>query len=189
MSKHKNTLTTGEAASYCGVNFRTIIRWIEKGRLKAYSLPGRGDKRIPVNSFIQFLRENQLPIPDELLVNHKRILIVEDQVEVASAIERILKRAGFETQIALDGFMAGSLLHFYKPRLMTLDLKMPGVNGHQVLKFARTQEHLAQLKILVLSAQPDDELQLAVTNGADMAMAKPFDNQELLNNVELLMQS
>ena len=50
----KNTLTTGEAAKYCGVNFRTVIRCIERGHLKAYKLPGRGDNRIPVKDCVRF---------------------------------------------------------------------------------------------------------------------------------------
>lgn len=61
----KDALTTGDVAKYCGVNFRTIIRWIEKGYLDAYKLPGRGDNRIPVASFVAFLRSNNMPVPEE----------------------------------------------------------------------------------------------------------------------------
>jgi excisionase family DNA binding protein len=50
----KQALTTGEAAKYCGVNFRTVIRWIERGHLDAYKLPGRGDNRIPVDTFVDY---------------------------------------------------------------------------------------------------------------------------------------
>ena len=55
----KRTLTTGEIANYCGVNFRTVIRWIQRGQLRAYQLPGRGDNRVEVHNFIAFLRENK----------------------------------------------------------------------------------------------------------------------------------
>ena len=61
----KQILTTGEIARYCGVNFRTVIRWIERGRLKAYQLPGRGDNRVTVEDFIDFLKVNSMPIPEE----------------------------------------------------------------------------------------------------------------------------
>ncbi|TNF38926.1 MAG: response regulator, partial [Gammaproteobacteria bacterium] len=40
------TLTTGDIARYCQVNFRSVIRWIERGLLKAHKLPGRGDNRV-----------------------------------------------------------------------------------------------------------------------------------------------
>lgn len=71
----KQVLTTGEAAKYCGVNFRTVIRWIDKGHLDAYKLPGRGDNRIPINSFVDFLRKNDMPVADELLSNDRRLLL------------------------------------------------------------------------------------------------------------------
>ena len=71
----KQALTTGEAAKYCGVNFRTVIRWIERGHLDAYKLPGRGDNRIPVDTFVDFLRQNDMPVPDELVADDRRLLL------------------------------------------------------------------------------------------------------------------
>ncbi len=123
-----DVLTTGEAAKFCGVNFRTIIRWIERGRLKAYKLPGRGDHRIVVKDFVLFLQENSMPVPAELAGVNKTVLIIEDQPEMASAIRRVLMRNGFEVDIARDGFSAGSILARKKPGLVTLDLKMPGMD-------------------------------------------------------------
>jgi two-component system, cell cycle sensor histidine kinase and response regulator CckA len=62
----KKVFTTGETAKWCGVNFRTVLRWIERGQLNAYRLPGkRGDFRITSDSLLTFLHENQMPIPDE----------------------------------------------------------------------------------------------------------------------------
>ncbi|ASP40977.1 hypothetical protein CHH28_17240 [Bacterioplanes sanyensis] len=69
--REKQALTTGEVAKFCGVNFRTVIRWIERGHLQAYKLPGRGDNRIPVNGFVEFLKDNHMPVPDELLLGAK----------------------------------------------------------------------------------------------------------------------
>ena len=42
----KEILTTGDIAKYCNVNFRTVVRWVERGLLKSHKLPGRGDNRI-----------------------------------------------------------------------------------------------------------------------------------------------
>jgi len=61
----KRTLTTGEIARYCGVNFRTVIRWIKRGYLNAFQLPGRGDNRVEVEDFLIFLKKNNIPIPEE----------------------------------------------------------------------------------------------------------------------------
>jgi excisionase family DNA binding protein len=62
----KRTLTTGEIAHYCGVNFRTVIRWIKRGYLNAFQLPGRGDNRVEVGDFLAFLERHNIPIPEEL---------------------------------------------------------------------------------------------------------------------------
>ncbi len=189
MKNKSNVLTTGEAAKYCDVNFRTVIRWIEKGYLKAYKLPGRGDKRIPVESFVEFLQENNMPIPRELQPKNKKVLIVEDLPEMAKAIERLLKRAGFETKIAHNGFEAGELLRRFHPALMTLDIRMPGLSGFDVLKYTKSQDDFKFLKIIVVSAQDEQQLKEAVDCGADLAIQKPFDNAKLLAAVsELLSQ-
>jgi len=63
----KQVLTTGEVAGYCGVNFRTVIRWIKRGYLTAFQLPGRGDNRVRVEDFVTFLEENRIPVPHEVL--------------------------------------------------------------------------------------------------------------------------
>ena len=57
----QRVLTTGEVARFCGVNFRTVLRWIERGQLVAYRLPGRGDHRIKMDDFLAFMAE-RLPI-------------------------------------------------------------------------------------------------------------------------------
>jgi len=182
-------LTTGEAAKYCGVNFRTVIRWIEKGRLKAYKLPGRGDHRIRIKDFIDFLVENQMPVPDELAqeLQAPLVLVVEDQLEMASAIRRVLRRAGFDVDVASDGFVAGHMLASNKPSLVTLDLKMPGMDGYEVLRFMREHIEYNNVKVLVVSAETEAGLQKALEFGADDVLAKPFDNDQLLEKIESLI--
>jgi len=106
---HKQILTTGEAAKYCGVHFRTVARWIDKGLLKAHKLPGRGDNRIQIADFIGFLQENDLPIPPELMNTYK-VLIVDDEPIMAKTIQRALRLKGYETQIVNNSFGAGTAM-------------------------------------------------------------------------------
>lgn len=180
LKNNKKTLTTGEAARYCEVNFRTIIRWIDKGYLDAYKLPGRGDKRIPIASLIEFLEKNNMPIPSDLVPENNKVLIVEDIPEMANAIARALNREGFKTKIARNGFEAGDLLRSYKPALMTLDINMPGISGLEVLRYTKSQPDYKDLKIIVISAQDKLQLQEAIENGANYVLSKPFDNNDLI---------
>ena len=163
----KRNLTTGDIAKLCGVNFRTVIRWIQRGTLKAFQLPGRGDNRVLVSDFLTFLRENGMPIPEELQKASRRVLIVEDDEKMAKSIQRSLKRAGFDTRIAADGFEAGTLANTFEPAVMTLDLKMPGIGGLEVLKSIRANEALSDIKVLVVSAMSKKELNEAAEAGAD----------------------
>lgn len=174
------TLTTREAAQRCGVSFRTVIRWAERGELRAYRLPGRGDYRVPVEELRRFMREHGIPEPEEMPGRPKRILVVDDEPVMALAIKRVFARAGFETAIAHDGFLAGSLLHTFKPHLMTLDIRMPGIDGFGVLRFLRETPLPTPLKVLVVSGESDERLKQALALGAHGALCKPFDNQELL---------
>lgn len=183
----KPSLTTGEIAQYCGVNFRTVIRWIKRGHLKAYQLPGRGDNRVEIQDFLNFLKEHEMPIPEEFQQYSLRVLIVDDDAAMAKNIQRVLHRAGFETTIAADGFRAGTLAESFSPAAMTLDLKMPSLSGIDVIKFVRESENLKYIKILVVSAMPQSDLDAALNIGADDVLEKPFKNDDLVEKVSHLV--
>ena len=186
MRPGKRNLTTGDIAKMLGVNFRTVIRWIERGHLKAFQLPGRGDNRVLVKDFLEFLSENHMPIPEELQPPAKKVLIVEDDEHMAQAMSRALKRKGFETMIAPDGFMAGSLATAGQPAVMTLDLRMPGLGGLEVLKAIRRNPDLAGIRVIIVSAMPRSQLDQALEAGADMVLEKPFENKVLIEKVTQL---
>ncbi|MBF0491750.1 MAG: response regulator [Deltaproteobacteria bacterium] len=185
----KKTLTTGEVAKHCGVHFRTVIRWIEKGHLKAYQLPGRGDNRVTLEDFLNFLQKNHIPVPEELQGHSAKILIVDDEIRMAHAIERVLKKEGcYDTQIATDAFQAGVFLGTYAPAVITLDLMMPSIGGIETLNFIRSREEARSMKILVISAAPQKLIDEALQSGADDFLVKPFENGELIEKVALLMK-
>lgn len=180
-------LTTGEIGRYCGVHFRTVIRWIEQGRLKAHRLPGaRGDNRVRVEDFLEFLSANDLPIPAELQPHRRRVLVVDDDANVARGIDRTLRSAGFETAVAVDGLQAGVALKSFHPAVMTLDLRMPGLDGYEVLRFIRSDPQLQSLRIVVVSGVSQPELERAVEEGADDAVAKPFEPDDLVARIAKL---
>jgi two-component system response regulator VicR len=180
------SLTTGTIARYCDVNLRTVIRWIDNGSLKGYKLPGRGNNRVTVKDFITFLKENDMPVPSEFVPSNKTTLIVDDDIDMANAIKRVLRKSGFVCDIATNGFLAGSKLMQHKPALMTLDLNMPGLNGFELLEHIRKQDEFQDLKILVISALHQDSLNKALALGADAVLSIPFDNQQLLTLVDEL---
>jgi excisionase family DNA binding protein len=181
------TLTTGDIASYCQVNFRTVIRWIERGLLKAHKLPGRGDNRVTVEDFIEFLRANNMPIPKVFQEKGRRILIVEDDPTTASIIEAALEKAGFDTAIATDGFQAGVLLNDFDPVLMTLDLDIPGLRGVDVLRYVRHSDKLKMMSVVVVSGMAQPELDEALQMGANSILKKPVPPDIIVQEVKQVL--
>lgn len=185
-------LTSRQAGQRCGVSFRTVIRWIERGDLAAHRLPGRGDYRIALPDLLDFTRRHGLPEPvaaTEAPLPSNRILIVDDDASMARAIQRVLRPAGYDTLIATDGFQAGSLLHSFAPSLMTLDLQMPGLDGFGVLRFLRDSVPRPDLRVLVVSGESEQRLREARDLGAHETLAKPFVNERLLATVSGLLAS
>lgn len=179
-------LTTGEIAKFCGVNYRTVNRWIKRGDLKGYHLPGRGDSRVNLEDFLDFLKKNNMPIPKVLQKRSHRVLIVEDDEIMALSLERVLNRSGFEVAIAKDGIQAGVLLESFSPSVVTLDLMIPGISGLEVLKFIKKNPSTQNIKILVLSGLSKDELEEARLAGADETLEKPCDTSIYIEKVAAL---
>lgn len=179
------TLTTGQAAKICQVSQRTVIRWIDSGRLTGFRFPGRGGhRRVLVADVFNFLEENGLPIPQSIENRPLRVLIVEDEAIVALLIEETLQAAGYDTHIAANGFEAGQALGTFEPDVVTLDLKMPGIPGIDVLEAIRRDEGDKHIGIVVVSGMPENELQEALAKGADQVLTKPFRNKKLLECIQ-----
>ena len=182
---NKRNLTTGDIAKLCGVNFRTVIRWIQRGHLKAFQLPGRGDNRVQVADFISFLKENNMPIPEELIPDGQRVLIVEADEKLAKAIAKSLRGAGFETQVATDGFQAGALAGSFDPGVMIVDVGMKGVDGLQAIAVIRSDARLGLARVIALtspttSKKKREELRTA---GADEVLDRTVKAAELVEKV------
>ena len=183
-----HVLTTGEAARYCGVNFRTVIRWIERGQLKAYKLPGRGDHRICVEDFVGFLRDNAMPVPAELGTATRKVLLVSDSPEMIAGRQQ-LQQAGCEVDLASDSFSAGAMLATGKPAMLVLDSNLEGVNGFQVLDMLRSRSEFSSLSVLLVAPEGEANQQRWLDAGADAVVASSCDRNELVGRINLLLDA
>jgi two-component system phosphate regulon response regulator PhoB len=119
----------------------------------------------------------------------RRILVVEDQRDLAEMIEYNLKRAGHAATCAFDGAKAVQLALASPPDLLILDLMLPGMPGLQVAKELRASPATAQMPILMLTARAEEADQLAgLSAGADDYVTKPFSMRVLLARVEALLR-
>ena len=196
------TLKPGEIAAYCDVHHRTVSRWISQGQLKGHKLPGRGNYRVLLTDFISFLQLQKMPMPPELAdslresdpevapaaTQDRRILVIDDEASYRQAIKRVLFSSGYQLDFAADGFQAGVKIAGGQPDLITLDLSMPGLDGFDVIRYIRQQPELESVRILVISGLGSQELAQAKALGADATLSKPFENNQLLELVQQLLQ-
>ncbi|MGW5122121.1 response regulator transcription factor, partial [Streptomyces noursei] len=107
-----------------------------------------------------------------------RILVIEDDADVAMALRTLLTRAGYEVLAATDGRAGLRRLFADDPDLMVLDVGLPGLDGWQVLE--RTRD-LTDLPVLLLTARgAESDRVRGLRAGADDYLPKPFGNDELL---------
>ncbi len=114
---------------------------------------------------------------DFKMVNKQKILIVDDDNNIAELISLYLTKECFETMIVNDGESALTAAESFAPNLMLLDLMLPGIDGYQVCREIRSK---STIPIIMLSAKGEvfDKV-LGLELGADDYMEKPFDSKEL----------
>ncbi|MBE3520376.1 MAG: response regulator [Firmicutes bacterium] len=112
------------------------------------------------------------------------ILIIEDDTHISMAVRICLEKAGFRVATALDGVDGLEQAFSLRPSLILLDLLLPKLDGHMVLKALRQDERTSSIPVVVLSAVADPaEREAALEEGAADYIVKPFTPQELLSVV------
>ena len=120
------------------------------------------------------------------MAEKQRILIVDDDANIAELISLYLLKECYETQIVGDGEEALQVFPIFKPHLVLLDLMLPGIDGYQVCRELRMT---SQVPIIMLSAKGEifDKV-LGLELGADDYMIKPFDSKELVARVKAVLR-
>ena len=181
-------LSARQVASFCQVNLKTAIKWITKGKLKAYKLPDSGVNRIMIDDFYDFLSRYNMPIPPELKTKHlPRLLIVDDEINAITVLKRMLRADEFEITEAVDGFEAGRKIESFDPDIVLLDLRMPGMSGGDVLKNIKKGPRATQRHVIILSGHIDQKIvHKLIKAGASAVLEKPVDRFLLIDVIKSL---
>lgn len=120
------------------------------------------------------------------MVSKQKILIVDDDNNIAELISLYLTKECFETMIVNDGESALTAMDSFQPNLILLDLMLPGIDGYQVCREVRSK---FSTPIIMLSAKGEifDKV-LGLELGADDYMEKPFDSKELVARVKAVLR-
>ena len=119
----------------------------------------------------------------------QRILIVEDEVDIANLIMFNLQRAGYEVLKAHDGIAGTEIAIRERPDLIILDLMLPGRDGYSVFREIRRDARTARIPVIILTAraQTEDRIQ-GLEAGADDYLTKPFSPKELVLRVNAILK-
>lgn len=120
------------------------------------------------------------------MAEKQKILIVDDDANIAELISLYLLKECFDTLIVNDGEEAIEKFHSYQPGLILLDLMLPGIDGYEVCREIRKTSNVP---IIMLSAKGEifDKV-LGLELGADDYMIKPFDSKELVARVKAVLR-
>jgi len=178
--------TTYQIGKFCQVNIRTVIRWIETGKLKAYSTPG-GHRRVKWSDLINFLTQNRMPIPRELEEAKKRkVLVVDDDLDFLEIASKVIEKIpDAEVRTTASGFDAGVLVAEWNPDLILLDFLIPDLDGFEVTKKIKNNPRLKKIPIIAVTSITDPvELEKVKTCGVDSVITKPIENESFLKKID-----
>ena len=120
----------------------------------------------------------------------QRILIADDEPNIVISLEFLMKREGFDVQVAMDGEAALQAIAAQLPDLILLDVMLPKLNGFEVCQQIRANPQWQSLKVLMLTAKGrDTEVSKGLALGANAYMTKPFSTRDLVEQVRQLLGS
>lgn len=127
-------------------------------------------------------------MPSEPVPPH-RVLVVDDEPDIAGLVAYHLAKAGYRVSTAADGTEALARARAERPDLVVLDLMLPGRSGLDVLAELRRTDETKQVGVILLTARKEEPDRIAgLSQGADDYLAKPFSPQELVLRVGAVLR-
>jgi len=192
--REKSVFTTFEAAKLCHVSPLSIINWVNAGRLPAFRTPG-GHRRIRRDDLARFMRENGIPLPEDLRdgSGRPRVLVVDDEASIREVIAASLASRPtqpYEVMTAADGFEAGRLVATFRPDVVLLDLRMPGLDGFQVCRTIKADPETSSTIVIALTGYHTPETEARIVEcGAVRCLAKPIEPSAIGSSIDAVIEA
>jgi len=178
--------TTGEVASLCRVTKRTVIKWIDSGRLQGYRIPGSKHRRVSARDLSDFMRAHGLPGYDQI-GPRPRILIVDDDQDYVAVLREAL-RDHYQIDHAGCAMEAAGRLPVFEPDLILVDLRLPDLSGMDVCRHFRAYKSEHRAAILAMSAYGNEiDIDEVRSCGADDFLAKPVRLADLRRRIRAMV--
>jgi DNA-binding response OmpR family regulator len=125
----------------------------------------------------------------ESLIASPRILIVEDDEDIAQLLAHALRKAGFATEVLLSGTGVVGRVRHAAPALLLLDVMLPGMDGLEICRTLRADARTAAMPIIMLTARVEESDRIGgLELGADDYITKPFSPNEVVARVRALLR-
>jgi excisionase family DNA binding protein len=190
--RERAVFTTFEAAKLCHVSPLSIINWVNAGRIPAFRTPG-GHRRLRREDLARFMRENGIPLPEELRdgSGRSRVLVVDDELAIRDIFaESLSQRANaYDVMTAADGFEAGRLVATFRPDVVLLDLRMPGLDGFQVCRTIKGDSETASTVVIAMTGYHTHETESRIVEcGAVRCLAKPIEPSAVAAVIDAVLE-
>ncbi len=120
---------------------------------------------------------------------NKRVLLAEDEPNIAESLVFVLERAGFEVDVESDGKSALDNALSSRPDVFVLDVMLPELDGYEVLRKLRADGRTSELPVLMLTAKGQrEDRETALSCGANLFITKPFANADIIAAVSQLAE-
>jgi excisionase family DNA binding protein len=181
-------MTTGDVAAACQVTIPTVKRWIREGYLTAFQTAG-GHYRITDEELERFRAARNFPVTPPARPDLPRVLVVDDEAPLVALVRDTLTALGrYEVEVAEDGYEGLIKVGSFRPHVLILDLRMPGLDGFQVCRRVKADPACRETRILVLTGHVEaDTAERVVQAGADGFLEKPASLARLQAEVDRLI--
>jgi excisionase family DNA binding protein len=178
-------LSLGQAATYLGVAQSTVRKWSDGGRLSAFYTPGghRRFRRADLDTFLAGSSGGATGTGEKPLV-----LIVDDDEQLREFVRVNLEMDGYVVREAGSADEGLAALEAEPPDLVLLDVKMPQVDGFEMLRRMQDRHGVGSVPVIMFSGKVDEETaSRAAREGAQAFIGKPFDPQALIESTRQLL--
>jgi excisionase family DNA binding protein len=187
-------LTSAEVAAACGVSPRTVTNWMREGAIASHRTVG-GHGRVSAEELRRFLVERRMPVPASLTgegapeasrpvalaPRRRRALVIDDDEAFLEVVRELLTSSGWDVELAQHGFLAGFLVGRNRPDVVLLDLRMPGLDGYEVLSLMRRDPEARSIPVLACTSLRGADAEARIrAAGFHALVRKPVDFRALL---------
>ena len=192
MITYKKPLSVGQVAEICRVSKKTVLNWIYDGAMKAFTTYG-GHYRVWPANIRKFLDVTGMDIPFDYVEDRTtQILVIDDDYDFSTLLKTAIMAELPDVDVTTtdDGYEGLMLIGELKPQLVVLDIKMPKLDGFQVLELLKSKRAEQDMKVLVITGYLDAETRKQLSNTiADHWMDKLADINTIIKTIAAYVRS